>query len=60
MVCGDCCELTEGGARTFAVCTSCARGGTSLVPAWRIVLVWVLVPIVVLAGLVATIVMLRR
>jgi len=40
-VCGDCCELTEGGATTFAVCLSCAkRGGTSLMPAWAGLLGW--------------------
>jgi hypothetical protein len=40
-VCGDCCELTEGGATTFAVCLGCAkRGGTTLVPAWLGLLGW--------------------
>jgi hypothetical protein len=41
MVCGDCCELSEGGATTFAVCTSCVRrGGASLRPAWLGLLGW--------------------
>ena len=41
-VCGDCCELTEGGATTFAVCLSCARrGGTTLRPAWLGLLGWI-------------------
>lgn len=40
-VCGDCCELTEGGATTFAVCLTCAkRGGSSLAPAWLGLLAW--------------------
>nr|MBP6848624.1 hypothetical protein [Kofleriaceae bacterium] len=29
-VCADCCELTSGGAATFALCLTCARAGASL------------------------------
>ena len=40
-VCGDCCELTTGGATTFAVCLTCVRrGGASLTSAWRSTLLW--------------------
>jgi len=59
-VCGDCCELTYGGVRTWAVCLGCARrGGTSLAPAWRLVLWWVLAPVAVLAALLAGLLWLR-
>jgi hypothetical protein len=41
-VCGDCCELTDGGATTFAVCHACVRaGGRTLAPAWLGLLGWI-------------------
>jgi len=50
-VCGDCCTLTEGGAKTWAVCLDCDRkGGRSLASAWRGFLVWT---VIVLVGLAA-------
>ena len=59
-VCGDCCELTEGGVRTWAVCLGCARrGGTSLGAGWRLVLYWVLAPVLVLVALLAVLIWLR-
>ena len=49
-MCGDCCELTTGGATTFAVCLPCVRrGGSSLRRAWLGTLLW-------LAGIVAALV----
>ena len=34
-VCGDCCVLTEGGARVYAICIGCdGRGGRSLKAGW--------------------------
>jgi hypothetical protein len=40
-VCGDCCELTDGGATTFAICLTCVKhGGNSLSPAYRGLLLW--------------------
>ncbi len=40
-ICGDCCELTDGGATTFAICHTCVkRGGNSLAPAWLGLLLW--------------------
>jgi hypothetical protein len=34
-VCGDCCTLTEGGVRTWAICLACDRAkGRSLTGAW--------------------------
>lgn len=36
MICGDCCVLTEGGSRPYAICLRCdRRKGRSLAPAWR-------------------------
>jgi hypothetical protein len=41
MVCGDCCTLTEGSARVWAICLDCDRkGGRSLAPAWQGLLLW--------------------
>lgn len=49
-VCGDCCVLTEGGSRVWAICFACeARGGRSLGRAWLVVVGWILGPILALA-----------
>ncbi len=60
-VCGDCCELTDGGATTFAVCLTCVKkGGTTLAPAYRELLRW-LAPIVLgIAAIGAVLYLLRR
>ena len=59
--CGDCCELTEGGATTFAVCLACAkRGGKSLAGAYRDLLLWLAAGIVGLVAIAAIVAMLRR
>jgi hypothetical protein len=51
-VCGDCCELTSGGVKTYAVCTVCVRrGGTSVGSAWWSLLVWVLGFVAVLVAI---------
>lgn len=51
-VCGDCCVLTEGGAKTYAICLRCERGiGRSLRSAWLGVIGWILLPIALLFGL---------
>ena len=48
--CGDCCVLTEGSAKVWAICLRCEkRGGNSLLPGWALVLAWVALPIVGLA-----------
>jgi hypothetical protein len=53
-VCGDCCTLTEGGTRVWAICLDCDRkGGSSLSPGWRAVILWLVVPLVALAAVVA-------
>lgn len=51
-VCGDCCVLTEGGAKPYAICLDCDRGGSrSLRQAWWTVLGWFMVPILALLAL---------
>jgi hypothetical protein len=54
-VCGDCCTLTEGGTRTWAICLECERKkGRSLGGAWRGLggwLVGILVALAVTLGL---------
>ncbi|MBX3214829.1 MAG: hypothetical protein KF850_22540 [Labilithrix sp.] len=53
-VCGDCCTLTEGGAKTWAICLDCDRKkGRSLGGAWRSVGLWLVGLLVALAALVA-------
>jgi hypothetical protein len=50
-VCGDCCELTEGGATTFAICLTCVkRGGSTLTPAWLGLLGWLALILLPLAA----------
>lgn len=59
-ICGDCCELTDGGATTFAICLGCVkRGGTSLWPAWLGLLGWLALIILGLAA-VGALLMLAR
>jgi hypothetical protein len=58
-VCGDCCELTSGGATTFAVCLGCAHRGTSLAPGWRGLLGWLVAIIVALAAVVGALAAVR-
>jgi hypothetical protein len=49
-VCGECCVLTEGGARTYAICIGCEKGGgRSLRRGWLTVAGWVAGPLVALA-----------
>jgi hypothetical protein len=53
-VCGDCCVLTEGGAKVWAICLRCERrGGKSLMGRWWTVIGWIALPIVALAIVVA-------
>ncbi|MDB4961121.1 MAG: uncharacterized protein JWP01_1120 [Myxococcales bacterium] len=60
-ICGDCCELTEGGATTFAICTSCVRrGGATLRPAWLGLLGWLALIILPLAAIAVALALLRR
>lgn len=48
--CGDCCVLTEGGTKLYAICLRCEKsGGRSLAHAWRQVIGWFLAPVVALA-----------
>ena len=51
-VCGDCCVLSEGGVRTWALCLGCERrGGRSLAGPWVRVVGWVLGPVLAVLGL---------
>jgi len=51
-LCGDCCIITHGGTKPFAVCRDCAaNAGTSLRSGWVSVVLWLLLPIAGLAGL---------
>lgn len=60
-VCGDCCTLTEGGSQVWAICLDCDRkGGRSLAPAWRGLLLWLLAIVVGLAAIVAILGMLSK
>jgi hypothetical protein len=53
-VCGDCCVLTDGGAKVWAICLACEdRGGRSLRRGWITVVGWVAAPILGLAVIVA-------
>jgi hypothetical protein len=48
-VCGDCCVLTEGSSKTFAICLSCdGRAGRSLSSGWWAVIRWIGGPILAL------------
>jgi hypothetical protein len=58
-VCGDCCVLTEGGTKPYAICLSCDRaGGGELKSAWLGVIGWFLVPIAALALLIVVLALL--
>lgn len=53
-VCGDCCTLTEGGVRTWAICLECDRKkGRSLGGAWGGLLTFVITILAVLGAVVA-------
>lgn len=52
-LCGDCCIITEGGAKKWAICPTCAEGGgRSLQRGWTSLLLWICAPIVALALLI--------
>lgn len=53
-VCGNCCTLTEGGVRTWAICLECDRKkGRSLSGAWGSFGLFLIAILVVLAAAVA-------
>jgi hypothetical protein len=53
-VCGDCCTLTEGGVKTWAICLECDRKkGNSLTSAWRSFGLFLVAILVVMAAAVA-------
>lgn len=54
LVCGECCTLTEGGVRTWAICLECDRKkGSWLGGAWGSFGAWLVALLVGLAVLVA-------
>lgn len=57
LVCADCCELVEG-AGTFALCTRCAKRGTSL--GWPMVLGWLAAIMLVLGAIAALLALANR
>jgi hypothetical protein len=60
-VCGDCCELTEGGATTFAICLTCVKhGGSSLAPAYRGFVLWLAAIVLALGAVAALVAWLRH
>jgi hypothetical protein len=60
-VCGDCCVLTEGGARVWAICFACeGRGGRSLRGPWVRVVWWFVGPILILFALTVALAWLTR
>ncbi len=51
-LCGDCCVLTAGGTKPYAICRRCeGRVGRSLKSAWWTVAWWLLAPILLLVAL---------
>jgi hypothetical protein len=59
--CGDCCELTEGGATTFAVCLACVkRGGKSFGGPYMGLLLWLGGIILAVVAVGALLLLLRR
>ena len=50
-VCADCCELTAGGAATFALCLTCVRAGTGLRRAWTGLVLWLAAIVIGLAAI---------
>jgi hypothetical protein len=52
-LCGDCCVITRHGASEWAICLRCDRkGGSSLRSAWVSLVLWLGIPLAVLALLV--------
>jgi hypothetical protein len=55
-VCGDCCVLTEGGLKVYAICLACEdRRGRSLRGGWGGFLRWLAVPLLALLAIAAVI-----
>ena len=51
-VCGNCCVLTSGGTKPYAICLDCdRRGGRRLRGGWATILWWFIGPILLLVGL---------
>jgi hypothetical protein len=60
-LCGDCCVITEGGAKVWAICPRCdGEGSNELSGRWRGVVLWIGGPILLLAVLVLLLELLSR
>lgn len=58
-LCGDCCVITDGGTKPYAICRGCAGSvGTELRSAWLGVVGWFVLPIVGLAALIVVLALL--
>ena len=56
-LCGDCCVMTEGGVKVWAICRSCdARMGHSLGEGWAKVIGWIFAPLLGLIAILALLV----
>jgi hypothetical protein len=40
-LCGDCCVITTGGVKPWAICPRCARASSSLRGAWWRLALWI-------------------
>ncbi|HNS96581.1 MAG TPA: hypothetical protein PKL73_06490 [Polyangiaceae bacterium] len=50
MICADCCTLTESSVKKWAICLECDRKkGRSLGHAWGSLILWLLLPLGILA-----------
>jgi hypothetical protein len=52
-LCPDCCVITKGGVKRYAVCPGCSGASGALRSGWFAVLLWIGAPIVGLALLLA-------
>ena len=59
-VCGDCCELVQGGGKPFAVCVSCERGAKRALGGLGGLAVWVLGVVLVVVAMGAALLWLAR
>jgi len=60
-LCADCCVITTGGVKSWAICPQCARRtGSSLSRAWWSLTAWILGLLAALAAIVALLELLAR
>jgi hypothetical protein len=60
-VCGDCCVLSDGGVKVWAICLTCERdGGRSMRRGWLGLVAWIGLVILALLALVAALLLFAR